>query len=307
MRRVAVLTGSSVSGAACIAALRTKSSVELVGLYRTEEKANAAEAAYDFGTATASLECVAGVDATVPGSLWAGLEGADTAVLVTPLDMTRGMGTDAECSINMIKAAIQVGVRRIVHVGSWTTRPEAAPSLPGLSSRFLPTEQYLQQEVGDKAEWTVLRGGYFMNNLKMLFAASVAAGNGVSFPDVRAPVVDTRDIGDCAAALCLADDARYHGKFIECCGPEMLDFATIAKTLGDVTGQHVPYTAMSAENWCPGKPPPLQELLRYMEAAQASAIPFEPDVVAELLGRPPTDFRTWATEYASIFKPAEPE
>lgn len=54
-----------------------------------------------------------------------------------------------------------------------------------------------------------------MNNLKMLFAASVAEGNGVSFPDVRAPIVDTRDIGDCAAALCLADDARYHGKFIE--------------------------------------------------------------------------------------------
>ena len=44
-----------------------------------------------------------------------------------------------------------------------------------------------------------------------------------------------------------------------------------------------------------------------MEAAQASAIPFEPEVVAELLGRPPTDFRTWATEYAGIFKPDEPE
>ena len=95
----------------------------------------------DFGTATASLECVAGVDAMVPGSLWAGLEGADTAVLVTPLDMARGMGTDAECSINMIKAAIDGKCRKIKMICPVYRNPHRALATPAgceLDGRPLP-------------------------------------------------------------------------------------------------------------------------------------------------------------------------
>ena len=42
-----------------------------------------------------------------------------------------------------------------------------------------------------------------------------------------------------------------------------------------------------------------------MEASGIQGIPFEPDVVTELMGRPPTDFRAWANEHAAVFKLAE--
>ena len=70
-------------------------------------------------------------------------------------------------------------------------------------------------------EWTVLRGGYFMNNLAHMFAASVITNSSIAFPNIVTPPVDTRDIGRCAAALCLTPTAEHHGRFYECSGPEI--------------------------------------------------------------------------------------
>ena len=78
--------------------------------------------------------------------------------------------------------------------------------LQGLASRFKPTEELLA-EVAAAAkpglEWCVLRGGYFMNNLALMFGAALKGGApAIAFPRVTCAPVDTRDIGDAAAALC---------------------------------------------------------------------------------------------------------
>jgi len=102
--------------------------------------------------------------------------------------------------------------------------------LQGLASRFKPTEELLA-EVAAAAkpglEWCVLRGGYFMNNLALMFGAALKGGApAIAFPRVTCAPVDTRDIGDAAAALCLLpseDFAKsYQGAALECSGPEEL-------------------------------------------------------------------------------------
>jgi uncharacterized protein YbjT (DUF2867 family) len=181
--------------------------------------------------------------------------------------------------------------------------------LQGLASRFKPTEELLA-EVAAAAkpglEWCVLRGGYFMNNLALMFGAALKGGApAIAFPRVTCAPVDTRDIGDAAAALCLLpseDFAKsYQGAALECSGPEELDFSRVALELGKATGRQVGYSEMGVEAWCEGKPPALQELLRYMVAEGRGAVPFAPDALTTLLGRPPRSLAEWAADHKAAF------
>ena len=233
MSRVAVLSASSMSGSFCVRELL--SSAGGPALLRLAFRSEEAAAGYGHFPKRSGVEVVAGADAGVPGSLGPALEGVDTAVLVTPHDAVRGFGSDADLSVAMVKAAVEAGVKRIVHVGSWTVKDPGA--LPGLASRFLPTEEYLRSSsVPRDVEWTVLRGGYFMNNLGAMFHPALSSGGStMAFPAVSAPMVDVRDIGAAAAALCRlgpgADFAAYDRVCIECSGPEQLTFADAAEVL----------------------------------------------------------------------------
>ena len=308
-RVVAILTGSSNSGRSCFSKLLRSSATASGGLslrpcFRSEERA----AGFRVAEAVdAGADIRVGVDAADPASLRGALEGAHTAVLVTPLDHARGFGQDAAYSIAMVEAALHADVKRIVHVGSWTTKAPA--EMPGLSARFAPTEAFLREEVCDRVEWAVLRGGYFLGNLVPLFGAAVRGGGGVAFPKVRVAPVDARDIGVAAAALCELPaaefSAQYQGRFIECSGPEMLGFETVAAELSTALGREVPFQELDVEAWAEGKPPPLQELLRFMVLEQEAAVPFEgaEGTFARLLdGCRPTSLRQWVKEHAAAFQ-----
>ena len=167
LSRVAVVTGNSVSGRACVQRLLLAQQETTVrACCRSEEKLQETMATLPTVAGDPSrLEGMAGVDADDASSLSAAFEGSEAAVIVTPLDYGRGFAQDADFSINMIRAAMRENVKRVIHVGSWTTAyPEL---LPGLAARFVPTEEFLQgsPEVPPDLEWTVLRGGYFLNNL----------------------------------------------------------------------------------------------------------------------------------------------
>ena len=218
-----------------------------------------------------------GIDASNTEMLRRELSGSTAAVLVTPLDHARGFALDADLSMNMVRAAVDVGVKRIVHIGSWTTREPAR--LPGLSQRFLPTEELLRS-LPDSVEWTVLRGGYFNNNLAAMFGQSVADGaETLKFPSVAMPSVDTRDIGEAAAALCLLPEgeaakehdaggrsimmpatgfAAFKSRFVECSGPQILKFGWVADKIAEGIGKPLRHEPMDVEQWCEGKPPPMQ-------------------------------------------------
>ena len=239
-------------------------------------------------------------------SLKKALNQVDRAVLVTPLDYSVGMQNDANNTIRMIQAAQEEGVSRVVIVGSWTVNaPEA---LPILSSRFVPTENYLLNEVGTKMEWTVLRGGYFMANILHGHAASIkATGEMTPCPDFTVPPIDTRDIGEAAAALVGGDhdsDGQYafQGEFVECCGPELLSQGDIARELSEGLGSKVTFPApVDLDAWCEGNNPVFIELVRFMIVEEGLGVPFDSSKLASVLGRPPTSLRQWAADNKSAF------
>jgi uncharacterized protein YbjT (DUF2867 family) len=163
--------------------------------------------------------------------------------------------------------------------------------------------RYLRTQVGDKVEWSILRGGYFMNNILHSFSETIRTSNTIYFPEVHYPAVDTRDIGRCAAVLSLEESNKFHGKAFECSGPEMLSPALVAETLSRVLKtdiKHVPIDLQSLSQKAK-LPPPVTQLIEYMIEEQESAIPFKPDDMGSLLGEPPTSFERWAKDHAALF------
>jgi uncharacterized protein YbjT (DUF2867 family) len=274
------------------------------GCFRSQEKADAFELP-PLLSDKVSFESKTGVDATDIESLKIALKDCDRAVLVTPLDYSAGMQNDADNSINMIRAAKEMGVSRIVHIGSWTVN--APERLPILSSRFKPTEDYLLDEIGDAMEWTVLRGGYFMANF-LHHAASIKEMNELMpCPDVSLPPIDTRDIGEAAAALVGGDHDgnggySFHKEFIECCGPQVLSHGQIAAELSKGLGRTIAYPApLDLDAFCEGNNPIIVELFRYMTDKEATGIPSDPTKLTKVLGRPPSTLRQWAKDHKAAF------
>jgi uncharacterized protein YbjT (DUF2867 family) len=312
MTRIAVIAGSSASGTACIKKLLLQSnSSNLIvrGCFRTQEKADLIQSTVPAASATApTYESHVGMDANHIDTLKRALEGVDRAMLVTPLDYSAGMQNDAANSIHMIQAAKEMGVKRIVHVGSWTVN--APTDLPILAARFQATEEYLASSIGDDLEWTVLRGGYFMSNFAHVHLSSVKEHNRIlAVPDCQIPPVDVRDIGQAAAALLLDDgeEYKYHGQHIECCGPDHLSHADIAKELGAGLGRTITYPsdAPGVDEWSENETNPIMlELYKYMAAESSPGVPFDPATFAKVLGRKPTSLWRWARDHKDVFAKA---
>ena len=137
---VSIVTGNSNSGSACIAELFEKYPLELNvrGVFRTEEKAA------PFREKYADLEVVTGVDAREPHTLVKAFYGADSALIVHPLDSSSpDFKSDTQLSLNMINAAVENGVKYIVYVGSFTSDPPYDDTI--IASRFKPSEALLQK------------------------------------------------------------------------------------------------------------------------------------------------------------------
>lgn len=313
---VAVITGSSASGVACMRALLEAPPgtgvTSVRGCFRSQARADDVDAQLRTAAAAGTgplYGSVVGVDAADVESLRRALRGADRALLVTPLDYGAGLQDDAANSINMIRAAHDEGVKRVIHVGSWTVK--APDRLPILSSRFVPTEEYLKNEAGPAMGWTVLRGGYFVDNVAHVHGANIAERDELAaVPDCKIPLVNVQDIGEAAARLLEMDDKTYAGggydrSFVECCGPDNLSHSQIADRLSVGLGRTIryaaSYTAPSLQEWEAGNPI-VDELYRYMADDTASGVPYDPEPFARILGRFPTSLEQWAASNKSLFE-----
>ena len=335
--RVAVITGSSTSGLACMRSLLQKtvssgssstsssppSAVDLMvrGCFRFRGKAATARSSLPAEALQNSYEVHSHVDASNMDSLRHALEGMDRAMLVTPSSSggrKRRQGNyddDAANSINMIQAAKEVGVNRIVHVGCWTANnPDR---LPTSSARVIPTEDYLKDEIGDSMEWTVLRGGYFMSNFAQFHAGSINTEHALlAVPDCKLAPVDASDIGEAAANLLTLDDSdkyqrEYHKSFIECCGSDIYSHEEIAKELSAGIGRTIGYPTSSPKlsEWLIDEATTddvdviMRELYSYLaDEVSPGHQPCDPDATFEsILGRPLTTLRQWAYNNRVLF------
>jgi uncharacterized protein YbjT (DUF2867 family) len=233
---VAIITGNSNSGSSCIQELfeRYSDKVTVRGIFRSKEKAQ------PFIEKYPKMEVITGVDAYQPETLKVAFEGADSALIVTPHDPKNGSGDDAKLTANMINQAVACHVKYIVLVGSISVHtPLVAPQI---SNRFIESERLLEKLSKDgNLKYTVLRGGFFMENLLWGLKSSLKSQSAIILPNIHMAMVDTKDIGKSAAACLAAHGEGHHGKYYEMNGPEMLGGDDLARALTKVLGKPIKY------------------------------------------------------------------
>lgn len=303
---VAIVTGNSNSGSSCIKELFEKYSdrVQVRGVFRSEEKAKPFRTNYPklevniywkhsqlSKTKQAILiisrykywsnlkQVVVDVDASKPETLKKAFEKAQYALIVTPHDPTQGFSNDANLTETMINHAVQNGVKYIVLVGSWTVKDKEKLGI--ISGRFVSSEKLLEKLGTEKGlKWTVLRGGFFMENLLAPHVKQAAKSDSAfRFPKVYVPMVDTRDIGKSAAACLAAQNIEQHnGKHYQMNGPEMLTGEDIARVLSKQLGKPIQYQETPKDMLRKFMPEAIAQIFDYMIENGKEAVPFTQDV-----------------------------
>ena len=243
---------------------------------------------------------VTGVDASKSDTLSKAFENAERALIVTPHDPTQGFSNDANLTETMINHAVQNGVKYITVVGSWTVNNPKEIQI--ISSRFVSSENLLEKLGKEKGlKWTVLRGGFFMENLLMDNVKQAAINDSAfNFPKVFVPMVDTRDIGKSAAAcLAAANIDQHHGKKYEMNGPELLSGEDVARVLGKVLGKQIEYRETPKEVAKKFMPEAVSQIFEFMIDHGKQAVPFTQDV-KNLTGQNST-LETFLSEHKSFF------
>ena len=195
------------------------------------------------------------------------LRGARAGYLMLPPIVSR---EDQELQSDAIaKAATQSGLRYAVHLSSYGAHvPEGTGPVTGLHS----AEQKLNAINGLNV--LHLRPGYFMEN--NLMAIGMIHGMGIYghtlLPDLKLPMIATRDVGDYAGQRLL--DLDFSGKQTrELLGERDLSLAeataVIARGIGkpDLRYQHFPYDQMQQALLQMGFP--LQKTAVYIEMFKA--------------------------------------
>ena len=281
MTVVSIITGNSNSGSACIEELFAKydSQVKVRGVFRTEEKAEPFRKKYP------KLDVVTGVDASRPESLVSAFKGADSALIVHPLDAaTHDFAKDAQLSLNMINAAFENGVKYIVYVGSFTAEPPFDKTI--IASRFKPSEALLQKLHDEKGlKFTVLRGGNFMENFRYNFK-SIKESSSFSHFDIYGALVYTKDIGKCGAHCLATGSEKHDGKFYNMNGPEVLGAHDLARIVSKVVGREVKVNVPPKEA-LKAMPPPIAELYEIVGRVGKDGVPQDNDI-QRLLGESST-------------------
>lgn len=227
------------------------------------------------------------------------LEGATTLFLLFPLPSPRTARTRM---IPFIDTAVAAGVRHIVYV-----------SVPGAdASRLVPHHQVEAHIKASGADHTILRCGFFMQNLCRAVSTHgvdivehgelfIPAGKG------RTTFLDSRDAA-AVARLVLTDPAPHRGRTHTLTGPRTLDMDQVAATVSRALQRPVRYTR-------PGMLGFAARLLRRgvsWDTVGFMAIVYtltrlgrndtSTTTLPELLGRPATDMEQWARDYRPVFE-----
>ncbi|GAA0232667.1 SDR family oxidoreductase [Saccharothrix mutabilis subsp. mutabilis] len=100
------------------------------------------------------------------------------------------------------------------------------------SNRLVPHHRVEAHLRTSRVAWTVLRPGFFAQNLADAYRADIVDDDRLHVPagTGRVAFIDVRDIAD-AAAQVFTDPAAHHGSAYRLTGPHALDFTTVATLL----------------------------------------------------------------------------
>jgi uncharacterized protein YbjT (DUF2867 family) len=187
-------------------------------------------------------------------------------------------------------------------------------SVAGAGENALVPHHAVEQHLIDRAgSWTILRPGFFAQNLADAYLRDVRDDARIYVPAGRARVafVDLRDVGD-VAALALTEPARHRGEAYTLTGPEAVTFDEVAGNLTAALGRRVRYVPASVAGYS------LHLLRRGLPLAQVAvqtvlhvglrfgqARSVDP-TLARLLGRPGRTMKEYVFDHVEVWKRPPP-
>ena len=254
-------------------------------------------------TASARPEQSVGLDFTCPETFADAVRGCDAVFLLRPPSIANMRSTLKP----FIDQAAAGGVRHIVFL-----------SVAGAeNNRMIPhraVEDYLQ---ASSMDWTLLRAGFFANNLGDAYRRDIVEEARLYVPAGagRVAFIDAEDIADVAVAALLTPQA-HASKAYWLTGPEALSFTQVAALLTQELGRPIRYEPASIAGYAwhlkTRRALPLVQIavqsLLHVGLRSGAAEPVSLQVAA-LLDRPPRTLRDYIRTNRALWKsrPSSPE
>ena len=221
------------------------------------------------------------------------LEGAQSLFLIRPPAISR-VGPTLN---RFLDAAVEAGVEHVVF-----------SSVAGAENdRIVPHHRVEQHLLQSGLEWTMLRPGFFSQNIGSAYRRDIVEDDRVFIPagEGRVAFIDARDIGE-VAALALTEDG-HRGQAYHLTGPEAMTIDEVAAVLSDVLGRTIRYEPASALGYfrhLRGQGlvvvQAVVQTILHVGLRKGDAEPVT-DTVERLLGRPARTVREYLTDYAATW------
>lgn len=178
-------------------------------------------------------------------------------------------------------------------------------------NRIVPHHRIETQLIGSGVPWTMLRPGFFAQNLATAYRTDILDDDRIHVPagDGRVAFVDTRDLGELAATV-LADPSPHAGRGYELTGPRAVTFAQVAALLTEALGRPIHYEPASILGYLRhlrtmGLPVPkaLVQTVLHVGLRRGDAEQVDP-TLARLLGRAPRDMVEYIRDHLPLWKQA---
>jgi uncharacterized protein YbjT (DUF2867 family) len=212
---------------------------------------------------------------------WApALLGCDFVFLLRPPPLG-----DMSTTLNpFVDAAFASGVKHLVFL-----------SVAGAESKsWVPHRAVEDHLASTRGSWTVLRPGFFAQNLGDAYRLDVLEDDRLYVPagQGRVAFLDVADVGDVTARV-FSEPSRFTGRALRLAGPEAVTFGQLAERLSAVVGRPITYVPASIAGyvwhlWRRRRLPLMQVIVQTvlhvgLRSGEAEAVD---DVQLELLGRP---------------------
>lgn len=171
------------------------------------------------------------LDFTDPTTFAPALEGVSKVFLIRPPAVARVGNT-----INSFIDAAQD--HRVDHI--------VFSSVAGAdTNKVVPHHRIETHLQGSKMAWTMLRPGFFAQNIGTAYHRDIVANNRIYLPAGRGRVafIDTRDIAE-VAAVALTEEG-HEGRGYHLTGPEAVSFNHVARLLSETIGRTISYEPSS--------------------------------------------------------------
>lgn len=241
------------------------------------------------------------LDLTDPATYAPALRGIDRLFLIRPPAIARVKPTLHA----FLDAAADAGVSHVVF-----------SSVAGAQdNRIVPHHRVEQHLMASPMGWTMLRPGFFAQNLASAYRTDIRDHDRIHVPaaDGRVAFIDTRDLGE-AAAIILADPTGHVGQGYTLTGPRAVTFDQVAAMLTGQLGRQVTYQPASILGYLRhlrhhGLPVAqrLVQTILHTGLRRGDAETVDPTIEA-LLGRPARELTTYIADHHQLWQhtPATP-